>query len=32
AGRNVEKNVLSKALDLVFDDRIFIHKNKTIVF
>lgn len=32
AGRNVEKNVLSKALDLVFDERIFIHKNKTIVF
>ncbi|TEY00975.1 formyltetrahydrofolate deformylase [Campylobacter sp. US33a] len=32
AGRNVEKNVLSKALDLVFDDRIFIYKNKTIIF
>ncbi|MBF7049494.1 formyltetrahydrofolate deformylase [Campylobacter volucris] len=32
AGRNVEKNVLSKALDLVFDDRIFIYNNKTIVF
>ncbi|TQR32993.1 formyltetrahydrofolate deformylase [Campylobacter sp. MIT 99-7217] len=32
AGQNVEKNVLSKALDLVFDDRIFIYKNKTIVF
>lgn len=32
AGRNVEKNVFSKALDLVFDDRIFIHENKTIVF
>ena len=32
AGQNVEKNVLSKALDLVFDERIFINKNKTIVF
>lgn len=32
AGRNVEKNVLSHALDLVFEDRIFIHKNKTIIF
>ncbi|KAA6231137.1 formyltetrahydrofolate deformylase [Campylobacter sp. LR264d] len=32
AGRNVEKNVLSKALDLVFDDRIFIFQNKTIIF
>ncbi|WP_291953384.1 formyltetrahydrofolate deformylase [Campylobacter sp.] len=32
AGRNVEKNVFSKALDLVFDDRIFIYENKTIIF
>ncbi|WP_297448225.1 formyltetrahydrofolate deformylase [uncultured Campylobacter sp.] len=32
AGRNIEKNVLSHALDLVFEDRIFIHKNKTIIF
>ena len=32
AGQNVEKNVLSKALDLVFEDRIFISKNKTIIF
>ncbi|MCR6574787.1 formyltetrahydrofolate deformylase [Campylobacter insulaenigrae] len=32
AGRNVEKNVFSKALDLVFDDRIFIYQNKTIIF
>ena len=32
AGQNVEKNVLSKALDLVFEDRIFITNNKTIVF
>lgn len=32
AGRNIEKNVLSKALDLVFEDRIFIYNNKTIIF
>ncbi len=32
AGRNVEKTVLSNALDLVFDDRIFVHLNKTIIF
>ena len=32
AGRYIEKDVLSKALDLVFDDKIFIYKNKTIVF
>ncbi|MFV0481583.1 MAG: formyltetrahydrofolate deformylase [Campylobacteraceae bacterium] len=32
AGRNVEKVVLSNALDLVFEDRIFINSNKTIIF
>lgn len=32
AGRNVEKIVLSRALDLVFDERVFVYKNKTIVF
>lgn len=32
AGRNVEKTVLSNALDLVFDDKIFIYNNKTIIF
>ena len=32
AGQSVEKDVLSKALDLVFDDRIFLHNNKTIIF
>lgn len=31
-GRVIEKNVLSKALDLVFEDKVFIYKNKTIVF
>ncbi len=32
AGRDVEKIVLSRALKLVFQDRVFIHGNKTIVF
>lgn len=32
AGRNVEKVVLSNALDLALEDRIFIHGNKTIIF
>lgn len=32
AGRNVERNVLASALDLVFDDRIFVYNNKTVVF
>jgi len=32
AGRDVEKTVLSRALDLVLHDRVFINGNKTIVF
>ncbi|KKL96530.1 hypothetical protein LCGC14_1843570 [marine sediment metagenome] len=32
AGRKVEVNVLSKALKLVFEDRVFISNNKTIIF
>jgi len=32
AGRNVEKVVLSNAIDLAFEDRIFINNNKTIIF
>jgi len=32
AGRNVEKIVLSKAVDLALDDRIFVFKNKTVIF
>ncbi|MBC7407578.1 MAG: hypothetical protein H7339_04240 [Arcicella sp.] len=32
AGRDVEEIVLAKALKLVLEDRIFIHKNKTIIF
>jgi formyltetrahydrofolate deformylase len=31
-GRDVEKLVLSKALKLVFNDRVFIHRNRTVVF
>ncbi len=31
AGRDVEKIVLAKALRLVFDDKVFINGNKTIV-
>lgn len=32
SGRDVEKSVLSRALVLVLNDRVFIHENKTIVF
>ncbi|MDU7070760.1 formyltetrahydrofolate deformylase [Campylobacter ureolyticus] len=32
AGRNVEKNVLTSALELVFDDRVFVYNNKTVIF
>ncbi|MDR6560170.1 MULTISPECIES: formyltetrahydrofolate deformylase [unclassified Arcicella] len=32
AGRDVEKIVLAKALKFVFEDRVFIHGNKTIIF
>ncbi len=32
SGRNVEKTVLSNALDLVFDDKIFVYQNKTVIF
>ncbi len=32
AGRDVEKLVLAKALRLVFDDAIFVHGNKTVIF
>ncbi|QIW15994.1 formyltetrahydrofolate deformylase [Pasteurellaceae bacterium RH1A] len=31
AGRDVEKTVLSRALDLVLADRVFVYQNKTIV-
>lgn len=32
AGKEVEKSVLSKAMNLVFEDRVFVAGNKTIVF
>lgn len=32
AGKDVEKIVLAKALKLVFQDRVFIQTNKTIIF
>lgn len=31
AGRDVEKNVLTQALDLALSHRIFVHRNKTII-
>lgn len=31
-GRDVEKVVLSKALKMALEDRIFVHANKTIIF
>ncbi|MBN2344389.1 MAG: formyltetrahydrofolate deformylase [Deltaproteobacteria bacterium] len=32
AGKDVEKTVLAKALDLVVNDRVFVSGNKTVVF
>ena len=32
AGRDVEKNVLSQALKLVFDEKVIVTGNKTIIF
>ncbi len=32
AGRDVEKVVLSRALKLVLEDRVFVNNNKTVVF
>lgn len=32
AGRDVEKNVLAKAVQLMVQDRVFIHGNRTIIF
>ncbi|HVV54738.1 MAG TPA: formyltransferase family protein, partial [Mucilaginibacter sp.] len=31
AGKEIETAVLAKALKVVFDDRVFIYKNKTVV-
>lgn len=30
-GKETEKDVLTKALKLVFDDRVFIHSNRTVI-
>ena len=32
AGKEIETSVLGKALSLLFDDRVFVYKNKTVVF
>jgi formyltetrahydrofolate deformylase len=32
AGRDVEKIVLSRALKLVLEDRVFLNENKTVIF
>ena len=32
AGRDVEKSVLSKALQYVLDDKVFVYGNRTVVF
>lgn len=32
AGRDVEKSVLSRALNLVLEGKVFVHGNKTVVF
>ena len=32
AGRDIEKNVLAQALELVCNEKVFVFKNKTIVF
>lgn len=32
AGRDVEKNTLARALKLVLNDHVFVHRNKTIIF
>ncbi|THU38527.1 formyltetrahydrofolate deformylase [Niastella caeni] len=32
AGKEIETSVLAKALHLVFEDRVFVYKNKTVVF
>ena len=32
AGKEVEKAILSKAISLIIEDRVFITGNKTIVF
>lgn len=32
AGQEIETSVLAKALKLIFEDRVFVSKNKTVIF
>ena len=32
AGKEIEKTTLSKALQLVLEDRVFVYQNKTVIF
>jgi formyltetrahydrofolate deformylase len=32
AGKEIETSVLAKALKLIFEDRVFVYNNKTVVF
>lgn len=32
AGRNIEQSVLSTALHLVLEDRVFVHEGRTVIF
>jgi formyltetrahydrofolate deformylase len=32
AGKEIETSVLAKAIKLVFEDRVFVYKNKTVIF
>ena len=32
AGKEIEKAVLARALQMVFEDRVFVYNNKTVVF
>jgi len=32
AGKEIETSVLAKALKLVFEDRVFVYNNKTVIF
>lgn len=32
AGKEIEKSVLNRALTMIFEDRVFVYDNKTVVF
>jgi formyltetrahydrofolate deformylase len=32
AGKEIETSVLARALRLVFEDRVLVYRNKTVVF